>query len=428
METKFHFSAKKILFDKKMEATYLPSDILNYFKLSPIALVAHPLGSDSSKVASVLVEKTRLPDQKGLIVTFDTTSSEQSLKIADSKHVKAVDYLEGELIMSQTNRVICFDDITLASELIGIENLVQLTIQKNILFFLCTYGVDKQIFLDFRLAFYPLNLHMWKASFADRGEKIPFMVHQVNMTARQDLRYCGELGNEKDQELNFSRNTFQNTQKYCNILYPLREENLLRDKKDFSVSEIIEEYGFQSVLTEAPKIKELFQVLGFNHDQRHVIYTRFEDNYGIKILEAIGKKFKYNVVVINNDMSEETKNSAIDLANSEPTKPLIIITNTTFREKYAPYNISHLHFFDGDLYLVPSMISSLYKYTHYTIVPILTTHCYIMSRFDDSPTIEVDYYYQLREVLIAHNNIWEKINRQTFAIVASRDSRLGIMA
>jgi hypothetical protein len=404
--------------------TYLPSDLLSYLKITPMALISHPIGVESSKVASVLVEHTRLPDRTGLIVTFNASSTKESLQIADSKHIAITDYSDYEGIMSKSNIIICFDNLMQAVDLFGMDNIRTLAYQHNVLFFLYTYGIKEHYFFQMQTKFPELTMYMWKATFADRGEKMSVNMHQVKMTPRQDLRYAVEYEKEKEEFLDYTVSTYNQTQRCCNIVYPLPIQGQIDTDKTISISSLIDEYTYPVLLQDAPKIRELFIVLALGIDQRHVVYTKFDDEYGIIILESIARYFKYNVIVVKNTFTPEDKNKIIESINVDPTQPCVIIVNTMF-DQVIPKNISQLHFFDGDIKLMEPFIKTLYKYSLYTIPPALSINFYVANRSNNVVSIEGILYTQLRELIIHYNDLWDKVKTQSSSIVTNQ-SRLGI--
>lgn len=390
----------------------MATDLITYLRLNSVALIACPIGADRAKVAAVLCSKTRLPGQKCSLITHDYSAADESLRVVDASLVDVMGYTNHDEIMKCHHRLICFDDYQMAKSILDEDEITSLVkVSNNILFFLYSYGIREISMLKFP------DVHTWKATFADQGENIPVELHTVNMTERQDLRYRVEM--ERGVfPVDMSLATYQVAERYCNIVYPLTDPT-------GKVAHLLKEFGHGEILKDAPKIKELFIILGLHIDQRHLVYTTFDDEYGIVILEAIARLFKYNVFVITNRMFTDEKRAILDSINST-SDPCVIITNTTFRKCERIMNLTHQHFLDSDLDLVPTSIESFYKYANYTISPILTTHIYVANRSDGTGSIETMKYVQLRELLVHLSELWNNMQR-SLSIVSNQERRLGVM-
>ena len=136
--------------------------------------------------------------------------------------------------------------------------------------------------------------------------------------------------------------------------------------------------SIDTLLVDAPKLKQLSTFITLLRDKRHVVYTRYAHHYGGQLISYLLNRF------VGTDVYEcytlEQQDAVMDKFNKSPTQGGIIVTTLTLDMAKRPLNVDYLHLVDGSLSKVETIISNIYKYRNYSGVempPVLQVHSYI---------------------------------------------------
>lgn len=153
--------------------------------------------------------------------------------------------------------------------------------------------------------------------------------------------------------------------KYYNIGFTKNVENLL-EKSDTDIGDVIKIYGVKEFLENSPKFKALCDFLNKTSDDKHIIYTRFDDYYGsetiYKALEYInatsseGPRSAFNLYRTTSEMTTEEALEVCAEFNSDVGG--ILLTS----EIYTNYkNVDYLHVMDDNLIYATIFIDNLFN-------------------------------------------------------------------
>jgi hypothetical protein len=422
----------------------MAKDIRELLLKYPCSVLGYPEPWDSPAVAVIIAQRSKLDLQHARVVTWNSPLANKVLNsgtMKDDIEIMGYRYAANKL-KDSSSELIVFDSMQeLASltgevinddgknveEVLGMSILPDLIKRRNIVIILFTNGVSDENFANL-LKFVPGIYHFW-AAFLNRFEHLQFALHESNMTAKQRIIYSGTREEEikaealEIEEKGFVSNPFFRSQKICNLLLPKAIQKLIGTPEEPSVEDMMavytktvpkikqegkrssvvirratsssvrgtrgdfnyamdSDYFFDTdeFLMDAPKIKDLMIQLSLYADMKHVIYTRYDDHSGVKMLAILLKMKGFNVFSITRDMEASARVGVLDLFNLEGNSGILIIS-APIPNVEGIFNVSHLHFLDSGYDNYGVIMEEIFKYRLYkTFICNLIVHNYVCDK------------------------------------------------
>jgi len=406
------------------------TDLISLIKSA--ALVLSPIGVDSGKLSLVLAETIK-NNYKSYIIAWEPLETKDSnIIILNYRNTKPLDEVKNSLII--------FDSLSYLSSLVaigsneGISSLSNLLKFNNRIIIIANYGVKESDLKSFSQL--DPTACLWKASFADRGQNIQFHTESSSMTSSQDLSYWGEQ-NLPDCRSSSSGSSYMNCLpvldnkekqlKLCNIAYTPELEtkidlltnpvNMMNDPNTY-----LSPYR-KEILKNGPKIQDLVTNIILNRDKRHIIYTSFDDYYGLMLIQFVlsvspltnclksvkkgfsneygtfGNDYGLRVISIKSSVTIEEQINLIKNFNDIVESPCVLITTTNFLTTHVPMMVDHLHIIDNHQ-MEGRLVSQLYKYRNYPSgisPPPLHVHHYVTTKSSGDKSVDTEKYLENHE-------------------------------
>lgn len=392
-----------------------------------------------------IIKKTKKQNQIGYIITEDIECFDFVKNNNYTSHKIYADTYEeafrGNKISSVVNAVIVIDDI--ASFILEIENLntqgnFQAKLKEtyelindnnNYLIILLNSKVsieqveqvilqdtpNRPLFLTFKdyfdctptgngISFPKFNFHPIKLNV--NSEHYLFLEAKKNKNVSLLKFDCNQSGvwNDDIDEL-----------KYFNIVYPNEIRKLVEKddnaKEDLpKIGNLLDIFGYKKFLANGEKIRKLVDNVLTYRNQRHLIFTKVDPNYGfnvirdvlIDVLEPKDDPVE-KVLAVNDFLNSEDKTSIVNKFNNKKYSSgeyqyKVLITNTyiynqSMKEGDSPIthlkDIDHFHIIDTGLETAYHILYDLYKLYNYTNgVKDLNVHLYYNVTSDGKKNIE----------------------------------------
>jgi hypothetical protein len=187
--------------------------------------------------------------------------------------------------------------------------------------------------------------------------------------------------------------------------------------KNFVPEKITYKFDTATFLKDAPKIQDLINHINKFPNLRHVIYTRYNRHFGVKMLLILFKYLGYTVYGSHAEMEHEDHNDIIEAFN-ENLNPAIYITSGTYLHGYDLYNVSHLHLLDSNTHVVNALLQRIFKYRLYQNIPCnLEMHSYICKHQEllnninsrSADEITFDYFLESQKAEIS---LWDPLTKK----------------
>lgn len=367
-------------------------DIVQQLAKHPCALVVRSIGVEPEAVALIIAHFTKTQLQSATVVVSDPTSAytDSDVKSGLKAEISILNYTQ--FVQASTTKVIekqllVFDSATTVYQLIGDDGLKTLLANGNYIIILWSL-FDRDIIVKLRDSL-PGSL-LLKASFADLGMDIQFQLHESKMTRLQDLSY--KLSADKEIKDPFSLTSMQ----YENIVYPTEVEKLLsteKEDKSTDSSVLVEKYQ-EKLLDNGPKLYDLLMLITLNPNRRHLVYTRYNNHYGVSLIAALLKFYGMKVYTLKMGQKHaDWKKTIEDFNQSSDDSTSVLVTSVMLPA--IPKQIDHLHMMDGGFHNSQFLVNVIYKYFNYPkskMPPTLTIHYYVSTRPDGKPSIGYTMY------------------------------------
>jgi hypothetical protein len=389
-------------------------DLANELSRIRSALILNPLGADASRISAILAQKSTLVVQTVFVVTWDVTSAKDVLaEFGNPVHIKVIDYEQLDQINGTAdNRVVIFDSLPNAITLVNPSFFMHLKKAGVWVVAVASQGVKPEQVLAFSSVF-PEALIL-KAAFAFMGEEIKYHLHQVKMTPRQDMIY------------DMRARRYGKAPEIFNMAYPTPLQTSIDANVNPDIGAIIREYKM-GLLADAPKLKELITYIILNRDRRHIIHTKYEAYYGVKLLEALLQLNGLDVVTITGSMKTDQRLLEMQRFNAD-RNPRVLIHNTALPLDTDPLEVRDLHLLDGNLEEGILNLVRIYKYRNYQSsgTPLVFVHNYVTLRSSGAPTEEVQQYTAFQTNEKTRITIWADLNKRSRSLITDRSGRLAV--
>jgi hypothetical protein len=453
----------------------MAKDIRGNFLDNPCCVLGYPEPWDSAGVAVILAQRVKFDLQRAIVITWNPVLASNILTKSNFSNHNIViwEYNVANKLLDLRNSLIIFDSLLELDSLsgidsagevkIGMEILPHLIKNRNIVLILFTTGILEENFAKLK-TLVPGIYYFW-TTFLERPHNLELALHESNMTSNQKIIYSSIRNAESEDD------TYYESQKICNILLPKTIHELMETPDQPSVEEMMnmytktipklrqeytrpstvirksgassirtitqEEYTpkeFESVFSEdeflrnAPKIKDLIAQLHLYSDMKHVVYTRYSDHYGVKMLKILLKYKGFKVFGITKDMELKTQLEILKSFNLE-SRTGILILSTHIAGVEGILNVSHLHFLDSGYEIYNILMEEIYKFRLYkSFICNLMVHNYVCDKDGPNPSADrvlygifIDYLNLTRETMKAEKSKCHPI------VIGSIEGRLSPM-
>lgn len=365
-------------------------DLLEIIEKNNCVLILHDSSIEASTLCTVYSNYVSSRYFNTYIVTHVPEDSANNMFPTDT--TKILTYQEFDLEKNNAQNIYIFDNL---NHIIGLADIKKFT-KNNKAIILFTLGVSEEKVKS--LSSFPILF----SEFSNYGLDISFNVNQIQMTALQTIAYLEAiiLLNNTSQKNKIHKESKVEIQKFCNIYFDSdldTENNLILDKNFY-----LDSTNIDALLEHSPKFKTLISFLKEHNSERHFIFTRFKNEYGLKLLKFLIKAEGFDLYVYEDGVN---LNTVLDDFNSKFNAPRVFLTNLVITTLKAPVNIQHLHMVDGSLGNTSIFIDRLYKYNNYRKekdpnISTLNVINYVSIKYNgDENTIDVEEYEKERVVL-----------------------------
>jgi hypothetical protein len=427
----------------------MPEDIRRLFLERSCALIGYPETWDSAAVAVIVAQRARFGPQEiikngpesqlqnTIVVTWNPVIATKTLDRTSfiKDNIKIINYTSLSELTNISNNFIIFDSL---QEIIDSLKFVQDLLRKrNIVVILFTLGVTNYHFEEAKK--YINGAYFFWSTFLEVSHHMQFVLHESYMTNEQEINYT--LVRKEELDSSYKDYIFEDSQKICNILFSSDVRKVLGTPDEPSINTIIksytksqprlrrttrgsimeEDYIFdkEQFLLNAPKIKDLLAQLRLFPDMRHVIYTRYENYYGVKMLNLVLSSLSFKCYITASHIVE---------GYNRDKDPSILILSTSIPRTEGFFNVSHLHFLDSGYDFYHILLDSIFKYRLYTTFMCnLFVHNYICQKRGIDQSADTILY----EMFVTYQNqildTWEKTQKRGFPLVVGKNGYLSAM-
>lgn len=445
----------------------MSEDIRRLLSERSCALMGYPEPWDSAAVAVIVAQRSRfgiedeinkssnevsIDHQQATVVTWNPAIATKTLNNStfNKNNIAVVGYNSISELYNLNDSFIVFDSIQEAcamsyqispeetkTSLMIIQDLLR---KRNAIIILFTSGVTNYHFEEARK--YIKGAYFFWATFLEVPYHMQFNLHESNMTPKQEIAYS--LARKEELSYYNKDISFENSQKICNILLPADIRELLDTRDEPTVDSIIKLYtktkprlrrnteedkmfDVNEFLVDSPKIKDLIAQLHLYPDMKHVIYTRYENHYGVKMLYQMLTAIKFKCSSINKDMDQSQQLKVIEDFNKGETSSILILSNHLPKVE-GLYNISHIHFLDSGYDYYHVLMDIIFRFRLYTTFMCnLFVHNYVCQKGGSNSSADTILY----EMFVAYQNdileSWERTQKRGYPIVLGKNGYLAAM-
>lgn len=357
-------------------------------------VLSHSIGVEGQTIAELVAESFR-----GTQVTVLGMLTRGKMSPAASIEIKQ--FSDYEKVFSGEPRLLIISEGEEAVRMFSVEEFKTLLTKGFKIIFVVSFGIEMDD-LNRILLINPDTL-LCNASFADYGEDIKYVLHEVYASELQKSNLHALVNQHPDL-----------IQRFLNVGYPKRVA-LPSHPMKFSAAQLLALNP--PVLSTSPKLAELLKNISLNRDLRHVVWSSLTDSYGVPFIRACLEQSK--IPCFSSD--------GIKYFNYKGSEPGVLLTSRIFSD-FFPTNVTMIHIFDPispDAF--KTLLSQVYKYSNYTsfgVTPSITINFYVTSMKGESHfDLDSHGYTHLTRDVVKWVETWTKIVSLVKPLILTDDGK-----
>lgn len=375
------------------------TSLVTWLDMHPGVVLTHPPTVEAAHVILALLAQPGMAGRNALIMTSDPGVYGDTLPPE-----LFIPYTASPLLTTAlASEALIFIDSLLSFRRFGTANLFRTPFTaKPIL--LATWGVKMEDLTEI------FHLYPWLkplvVRFLDDGVQLEFTLALTRMTPEQEGEYRRRLALEQqlaqtgDRDEVYGAIRRLRTLQVGNFLYPPERQYVLNFPRKVRPPLIPDMAWFHPAIAQhlnaySPKFHRLLNHLLAQSGQRHVVYTRFKEHFGLNLLWALFRYVDLEPVVVTGDDNGAERQAKYQRFNSHGASLLL----TTVLPTEQLLDVHHLHFVEGyDRATLHAFLKVIYRRSSYPPGARLEVTSHVAQCADGTNASDAEYY----EVIAAH--------------------------
>lgn len=374
------------------------------------AIVTYPPTLSAANVILALLAQPGMAGQPALVMSADPsvygTSLPVELFIPYNASTLLTTALENEALIFIDNLTTLYHFRTL--DLVAVPHRAKLIL-------LTTWGVTSGDIAAVQTAL--PGLVPLVVAFLEERVQLVFTLAPTLMTPEQDLEYSRRRTLEEQLALTGTKAEVREaTQKLKtlqigNFLYPPERQITLNIPRASRPPLLPDAAWFHPAVAQhlsaySPKFHQLLNRLQAQHEDRHVLHTRFKDHFGAFLLQALLQYYQFTPLLVTGDDKAPEREAKYQQFNQRQHNLLI----TTVLPSGPLLNVDHLHFIEGyDWDTLQAFLGAIYQHRNYEGEGRLEVVSHLAQRSDNTEATDGVYNGVIASYLRERNQIYGEL-------------------